>query len=56
MKVGLSFSILIKIIQWLASNGNIFHYLENTDLTQIPNIKKKVIALLFNINSRPNNF
>lgn len=55
MKVGLSFSILIKIIQWFTSNGNTFHYLENTDLTQIPNIKN-VTALLFNINSRPNNF
>lgn len=34
MKVGLTFSILIQVIQWFTSNGKVFHYLENTDLTQ----------------------
>lgn len=38
MKVGLTFNILIKIIQLFMSNGEAFHYLENTDLAQTSNI------------------
>lgn len=58
MKIDLTLNILMKIILWFTSNGEVLHYLENTDLSQTPNIKKKCywFTILLNVNFRSNNF